>query len=160
MHAPHERGPLHLRRGDGFAQRPGREAGHPKGQAALPRQLTACGGSRPSSTTRRPSRMSPISSGTAPEWYKGLSLSDDGGTKVYAVSGRVKRPGWWELPMGTTDTGASRRARGRHGRWIRSEGRHPRRRLDGVRPAGPFRYAHGLSTSWKNRRAAAWARAP
>ncbi len=37
-----------------------------------------------------------------PEWYKGLSLSDDGGTKVYAVSGRVKRPGWWELPMGTT----------------------------------------------------------
>ncbi len=37
-----------------------------------------------------------------PEWYKGLSLSADGGTKVYTVSGRVKRPGFWELPMGTT----------------------------------------------------------
>ncbi len=37
-----------------------------------------------------------------PEWYKGLSRSPDGGTKIYGVSGRVKRPGAWELPMGTT----------------------------------------------------------
>lgn len=36
------------------------------------------------------------------EWYKGLSLSEDGGTKIYGVSGRVRRPGAWELPMGTT----------------------------------------------------------
>jgi NADH-quinone oxidoreductase subunit F len=36
------------------------------------------------------------------EWYKGLSLSADGGTKLYGVSGRVKRPGAWELPMGAT----------------------------------------------------------
>jgi NADH-quinone oxidoreductase subunit F len=36
------------------------------------------------------------------EWFKGLSYSDDGGTKLYGVSGRVKRPGLWELPMGTT----------------------------------------------------------
>jgi NADH-quinone oxidoreductase subunit F len=36
------------------------------------------------------------------DWYKGLSLSEDGGTKIYGVSGRVKRPGAWELPMGTT----------------------------------------------------------
>ncbi|MGE5617923.1 MAG: NADH-quinone oxidoreductase subunit NuoF [Sphingomonadaceae bacterium] len=36
------------------------------------------------------------------EWYKGLSRSPDGGTKIYGVSGRVKRPGVWELPMGTT----------------------------------------------------------
>jgi NADH-quinone oxidoreductase subunit F len=35
-------------------------------------------------------------------WYKGLSHSDDSGTKIYGVSGRVKRPGAWELPMGTT----------------------------------------------------------
>jgi len=34
-------------------------------------------------------------------WFKGLSLGDDGGTKLYGVSGRVKRPGLWELPMGT-----------------------------------------------------------
>ncbi|MEN6615490.1 MAG: NADH-quinone oxidoreductase subunit NuoF [Syntrophorhabdus sp.] len=36
------------------------------------------------------------------DWYKALSLSPDGGTKIYAVSGRVKNPGAWELPMGTT----------------------------------------------------------
>jgi NADH-quinone oxidoreductase subunit F len=37
-----------------------------------------------------------------PEWFKGLSLSPDTGTKIYCVSGRVKRPGLWELPMGVT----------------------------------------------------------
>ena len=35
-------------------------------------------------------------------WYKSLSLSSDGGTKMYGVSGRVNRSGLWELPMGTT----------------------------------------------------------
>jgi len=37
-----------------------------------------------------------------PDWFKGLSKSPDGGTKMYGVSGRVKKPGTWELPMGTT----------------------------------------------------------
>jgi NADH-quinone oxidoreductase subunit F len=37
-----------------------------------------------------------------PAWFKALSRSADGGTKIYGVSGRVKRPGAWELPMGTT----------------------------------------------------------
>jgi NADH-quinone oxidoreductase subunit F len=36
------------------------------------------------------------------EWFKGLSKSIDSGTKLYGVSGNVKRPGVWELPMGTT----------------------------------------------------------
>ena len=36
------------------------------------------------------------------DWYKGLSRSSDGGTKVYGVSGRVTKPGSWELPMGIT----------------------------------------------------------
>jgi NADH-quinone oxidoreductase subunit F len=35
-------------------------------------------------------------------WFRDLSQSDDGGTKLYGASGRVKRPGIWELPMGTT----------------------------------------------------------
>jgi NADH-quinone oxidoreductase subunit F len=35
------------------------------------------------------------------QWFKDLSRSDDGGTKIYGVSGKVKRPGAWELPMGT-----------------------------------------------------------
>ena len=37
-----------------------------------------------------------------PGWYRKLSESSDGGTKLYGVSGRVRRPGLWELPMGTT----------------------------------------------------------
>jgi len=36
------------------------------------------------------------------EWFKSLSLTDEGGTKLYGVSGRVKKPGLWELPLGTT----------------------------------------------------------
>ena len=35
-------------------------------------------------------------------WFKDLSKSVDGGTKLYGASGRVKHPGAWELPMGTT----------------------------------------------------------
>ena len=37
-----------------------------------------------------------------PDWYKGLSKSPDAGTKLYGVSGRVRKPGIWELPMGVT----------------------------------------------------------
>lgn len=36
------------------------------------------------------------------EWFKKLSLTSDAGTKIYGVSGKVKMPGAWELPMGTT----------------------------------------------------------
>ena len=36
------------------------------------------------------------------EWFKNLCLTDEGGTKLYGVSGRVKKPGLWELPLGTT----------------------------------------------------------
>lgn len=36
------------------------------------------------------------------EWFKNLSLSEDGGTKIYGMSGKVNRPGAWELPLGTT----------------------------------------------------------
>jgi len=35
------------------------------------------------------------------DWYQALSRTGEGGTKIYGVSGRVKQPGWWELPMGT-----------------------------------------------------------
>ncbi len=36
-----------------------------------------------------------------PDWFKALSLTGDAGTKLYGASGRVKKPGCWELPMGT-----------------------------------------------------------
>lgn len=36
------------------------------------------------------------------DWFKSLSRTEDSGTKIYCVTGRVKKPGYWELPMGTT----------------------------------------------------------
>lgn len=35
------------------------------------------------------------------EWFRSLSLTDEGGTKIYGASGRLENPGLWELPMGT-----------------------------------------------------------
>ena len=36
------------------------------------------------------------------DWFKSLSLTETGGTKLFGVSGRVKNPGLWELPFGIT----------------------------------------------------------
>jgi NADH-quinone oxidoreductase subunit F len=36
------------------------------------------------------------------DWFLKLSRTQDGGTKLYGASGKVKRPGLWELPMGAT----------------------------------------------------------
>ncbi len=36
-----------------------------------------------------------------PESFKKLSLTEESGTKLYGVSGRVNNPGLWELPFGT-----------------------------------------------------------
>src|SRR5690606_36278306 len=35
------------------------------------------------------------------EWFRSLGLTSDSGTKLYGARGKVKRPGLWELPMGT-----------------------------------------------------------
>ena len=35
------------------------------------------------------------------DWFKTLGIGEDAGTKLFGVSGRVKNPGCWELPMGT-----------------------------------------------------------
>ena len=35
------------------------------------------------------------------EWYKRLSYSGNGGTKLFGASGKIKRPAIWELPLGT-----------------------------------------------------------
>lgn len=48
------------------------------------------------------------------DWYQGLSggLTEDGGTKLYGVSGLVERPGLWELPIGTSGREIIERAGG------------------------------------------------
>lgn len=35
------------------------------------------------------------------EWFQNLGIGEDAGTKLYGVSGRVRRPGVWERPIGT-----------------------------------------------------------
>jgi NADH-quinone oxidoreductase subunit F len=36
------------------------------------------------------------------DWFKALSLTETGGTKLFGVSGKVNKPGTWELPLGIT----------------------------------------------------------
>ncbi|WP_343184143.1 NADH-quinone oxidoreductase subunit NuoF [Buchnera aphidicola (Ceratovacuna keduensis)] len=36
------------------------------------------------------------------KWYKNISKNNDTGTKLMGFSGKVKKPGLWELPFGTT----------------------------------------------------------
>ena len=36
------------------------------------------------------------------DWYRDLGRSENAGTKLYSVSGRVTRPGPYELPLGAT----------------------------------------------------------
>ncbi len=36
------------------------------------------------------------------EWFKSLSPSPDSGTKIFGVSGKVRNPGLWEMPMGAS----------------------------------------------------------
>ncbi len=61
------------------------------------------------------------------DWYRALGRATDGGTKIYGVSGRVNRPGAWELPMGTT----VREILDRH-----AGGMRPSARFRGLLPGG------------------------
>jgi NADH-quinone oxidoreductase subunit F len=80
----------------------GRRA-NPRAKPPFP-QIAGPGASRPSSTTSKPVQYSAPSCMRGADWFKGLSQgkSPDAGTKIYGVSGRAKRTGVWELPIGTT----------------------------------------------------------
>jgi NADH-quinone oxidoreductase subunit F len=66
-------------------------------------------------------------------WFKGLSLTEESGTKLYQVSGKVKHPGVWDARRGD----AARAA--------------PWWRLDPVSPSRASRLAHGFSLDRKGR---------
>ena len=36
------------------------------------------------------------------DWYRSFGTAESAGTKVFSLSGRVKKPGNYELPLGTT----------------------------------------------------------
>ncbi|TAH65178.1 MAG: NADH-quinone oxidoreductase subunit F [Rhodopseudomonas palustris] len=55
------------------------------------------------------------------DWFRGLSRTEEGGTKLYGVSGRVNRPMLIEAPMGTTARELIERCGGiRDGRRLRA----------------------------------------
>jgi NADH-quinone oxidoreductase subunit F len=51
------------------------------------------------------------------QWFRALSRTEEGGTKLYGVSGRVNRPGLIEAPMGTPARELIERAGGVSGSW-------------------------------------------
>jgi NADH-quinone oxidoreductase subunit F len=75
-----------------------------------------------------------------PAWFRGLSKTDDGGTKLFGVSGKVKNPGLWELPMGTP----MREILEEHAGGMRDGLRFRGRRVDRLPRRGASGYADGL----------------
>lgn len=55
------------------------------------------------------------------DWYKGLGLHKDGGTKIFGASGHIARPGLVELPLGTKLSDVLEHFGGvRHGRKLKA----------------------------------------
>jgi len=44
----------------------------------------------------------PMILANGPDWYKTMGTSDSAGVKIFSLSGRVRKPGNYELPLGTT----------------------------------------------------------
>ncbi len=65
------------------------------------RPASACTASRPRSTIPRPSRRCRGSSRIGGEAYLELGKPNNGGTKIFSMSGDVERPGNYEVPLGT-----------------------------------------------------------
>ena len=64
------------------------------------------------------------------EWFAGIGTEKSPGTKVFSVSGKVERPGNYEVPMGTTARDPDRGARRRRARRQAAEGVDAGRLLD------------------------------
>ena len=92
---------LHLRRRNRAAGIAGRQERPAPLQAAVPGQLMACTANRPRSTTPKPSLPFPWIIRNGGQAYLECGKPNNGGTKIYSVSGDVERPGNYEVPMGT-----------------------------------------------------------
>ena len=71
-----------------------------RGSSRRSRRATACTASRPRSTTPRRSPRCPGSSSTAATKYLELGRPNNGGTKLFSVSGDVEHPGNYEVRLG------------------------------------------------------------
>ena len=82
--------------------------------------------------------------GQGAAWYRQWGTEKSAGTKVFSVSGPVKRPGNYELPLGRAAARADRGALRRDARRPEAEGRDPRRLLGAAAAGQPARHAPGL----------------
>ena len=87
-------------------------------------------------------------------WFRNLALTETGGgTKIFCVSGKVNRPGCYELPMGVPLREIIEVHAGGDAPGQRIQGLSARRGLHALSAPGILRHRHGL-------RAAAQGRAP
>ena len=153
--SPPERRALPVRRGDGTAQRDRGQAGRPSQQASLSPGIGTLG--RPTVVNNVETLCNlPHIMREGADWFKSLSSSPDGGTKVYGASGWVARPGLWELPLGATaarDHGIAR-AGCQRGEACAPSSRAGPRPTSSRRPSSTFKW-----TSTRSRpRARGWVR--
>ena len=100
---PRGRRRLRLRRGDGADRLDRGRARHAAAAPAVPRQSRACGASPPASTTSRRSPTSPWIIGNGARGVRAsLGTGTSKGTKVFALTGKVRHSGLVEVPMGIT----------------------------------------------------------
>ncbi len=93
------------------------------------------------------------------DWFQALGLTEDAGTKLYGVSGRVKNPGCWELPIGTPIREIIEEYAGGMADGYRTARLPARRRLHRL-PHHRSTWTWPWTTAPSARRAAAWAPAP
>ena len=86
-----------------------------------------------------------------PEWFKGLARTKTAsGTKLYCVSGKVNRPGCYELPHGDPPERDRRRPRRRHAARVGVQNLPARGGLDPVPRQEGFRRGDGLRVGQEN----------
>ena len=89
-----------------------------------------------------------------PEWFRELGTEKSPGTKLFTISGKVERPGNYELPLGTPLAGAPRGRRRRGPRRSVPQGMDARGLVDAVAHRGPHRHAARLRVGGRGRLAA------
>ena len=99
-----------------------------------------------------------------PDWFRGIGPDKSPGPKLYCISGQVRKPGLYELPMGIPLRELVRRVRRRSTAGAQDQGSDPRRglgaadpgvwlgRWDGFRLAGRCRFDARLGRGNRDRR--------
>ena len=142
---------VHLRRGDGAAVVARGRARPAAVEAAVP------GGRRPlrsadAGQQRRDAGVGAVHPRRwAAEAYAAIGTERSKGTRVFSLSGNVRRPGNYELPSDGDAARPDRGPRRRRPRGAHDEGDHSRRLVDADPDARPARHRHRLRVDRRSR---------